>query len=88
MRLTNEHIQSIIMNVVLTRGDVNQKKERKKMTPKQAHKLVAAQARKSKVSITKFCLLKGVDPSTVSHWRGKTKTLNLNTLEKLLGKIV
>jgi len=56
------------------------------MTPKQAHKLVASEARKAKMSLTKYCRDHKVDPSTVSHWKGTTKTINMQTLEKLLGR--
>ena len=56
------------------------------MTPKQAHKMVAAEAKKCKLSLRKFCTKRGVHPTTISHWLGKTKTLNLQTLEKLMGR--
>lgn len=56
----------------------------KKLTPKQAYRLVESIANKNKVSVSKWAEDHGVRKSTVSHWKCRSqKTVLLSTLERL-----
>ena len=55
------------------------------MTPKQAYEVVRKKAKKAGMSITAYCVLKGVSPGTVTRWQTKTKkeTITMSVFTKL-----
>lgn len=55
------------------------------MTPQQAYKIVKKKAKEAGMTITDYCVKKGVSPATVSRWKKKSNdcTIMMSAFSKL-----